>query len=99
MKITIKGSPKEVSELLETMRSGAKKADLPSLLTDLVKDEKVNKLAKNLQPALEKMNELAKQRKENAPQEEAAEQDIPFIHFKPRFEEWIRIVREANEGE
>ena len=93
MKIIIEGSQKELAEYL-IKYSGSK--DLPPLLTDLVKDEKINELAKNIQPALEKMNELAKQRKENAPQVEAAEQDIPFIRFKPRFEEWIRIVRETN---
>lgn len=91
MKITINGSPKELAELLNLLggtENEAEKAEFPPLLTELAEDEKINELAEAIRNA----------DKENAPQAETAEQDIPFIHFKPRFEEWIRIVRETNEG-
>lgn len=91
MKITIKGSLKELAELAKVLcdaENKEKNADFPPLLTELAEDEKINELAEAIRNA----------DKENAPQAETAEQDIPFIHFKPRFEEWIRIVREANEG-
>ncbi len=92
MKITINGSAKELTELaiaLSCMESDEKKADFPPLLTELAEDEKINELSEAIRNA----------GKENAPQVKAAGRDIPFIHFKPRFEEWIRIVREANEDE
>lgn len=92
MKITINGSAKELTELaiaLSCMESEAKRADLPPLLAELAEDEKINEPAEAIRNA----------NKENTPQEKTAERDIPFIHFKPKFEEWIRIVREANEDE
>lgn len=60
MKIIIEGSQKELAELLIKF-SGTK--DLPPLLTDLVKDERINDLTEAIQNTY----------KENAPQEEAAE--------------------------
>lgn len=73
MKITINGSPKEVSELLETLRDGVKEAektaDLPPLLTELAEDEKINELAEAVRHA----------GKENAPQAETVEQVKPFL--------------------
>ncbi len=80
MKITINGSLKEVSELFETLRDGAKdaakKADLPPLLTELAEDEKINELAEAIRNA----------DKENAPQVEAAEQDSNQGFFEKQME-------------
>lgn len=90
MKITINGSPEELAELARTlngMENKTKKPYFPPLLTELAEDAKINELAENIQNA----------DKENTPQEETAERGIPFIHFKPRFEKWIKIVKEANE--
>lgn len=103
MKITIKGSVKELSELTKVLvgaENKEKNADLPPLLTELV-EKKAPSFEKLVQQNKATIETLRKNfaDKENAPQAETAEQDIPFIHFKPRFEEWIRIVREANEGE
>lgn len=91
MKITIKGSPKELAELaraLNVTETKEKKADFLSLLTELAEDGKIKELAEAVRNA----------DKEDSPQVEAAEQYIPFIHFKSRFEKWIRMVREANAG-
>lgn len=90
MKITINGSPEELAELARTlngMETKTKKPYFPPLLTELAENGKINELAKAIQNA----------DKENAPQSEATERYIPFIHFKPRFEKWIKIVKEANE--
>ena len=75
MKITIKGSPKEVSELLETMRSGAKKTDLPPLLTDVEDINDTIKRNRETISAFKKGCELANQCEKNAPQAETAEKE------------------------
>ncbi len=78
---------KNLSENLATLQAIADKITLlPKCDED---DEQINELAEAIRNT----------GKENAPQAETAEQDIPFIHFKPRFEEWIKIVKEANLGE
>lgn len=85
MKITINGSPKELAELARALNgteTEAKKADFPPLLTKLAEDEKISELAEDIQPALDKMNEMARQRKENAPQAGTAEQNME-IRFLP----------------
>lgn len=73
MKITIEGSPKEVAELLNALPNGAgvkvKKPYFPPLLTKLTEDEKINELAEAIRNTDE----------ENAPQVEAAEQEVPFL--------------------
>lgn len=72
MKITIKCSPKELVEFAKVLggtENAEKKHELPSLLTELAKDEKINKLAEAIRNA----------DKENAPQAEAAEQEVPFL--------------------
>lgn len=65
MKITIKGSPKELVELTKVLNS-TEKAVFPPLLTELAEDEKLNSLAEAIRNA----------NKENAPQTETAEQKI-----------------------
>lgn len=92
MKITIKGSPKELAELAKALGGAGnevKKTDLPPLLTELVKnrapkERTFSDFKPHFQAALDKfcgddkINELAEAvrnaGKENAPQEEAAEQ-------------------------
>lgn len=73
MKITIEGSPKEVAELLNALPNGtennAKKPYFPPLLTELTENEKINELVEAIRNADE----------ENAPQVEAAEQEVPFL--------------------
>lgn len=77
MKITIKGSPREVAELMGALLNGAeteaKKPYFPPLLTDLSNAEKTINSTREIIASLNKMNEVAKQRKENAPQAETAE--------------------------
>lgn len=76
MKITIKGSSKELAELAKALGGAGnkvKKTDFPPLLTDMANAESTIKHTREIISSLNKMNEVAKQRKENAPQEEAAE--------------------------
>lgn len=89
MKITIKGSPKELAELAKVLVSTENKeknADLPPLLTELAKNDKINEFAKAMRPALEKINESTKRRKENAPQMDATEQKKNQEVFKKQME-------------
>lgn len=93
MKITIKGSPEELAELMKALQDGAgnedklKKPYSAPILEELGEGEKLTELAEVIQTAS----------KENAPQVEAAEQKRTFAHFKPRFEMWAQLIREANE--
>lgn len=88
MKITIKGSPMELAELLTVLNGGEvaaeKKAGFPPLLTELAEDEKINELAKAIRSTDE----------ENAPQVEAAEQEyvdpIAFERVVCQFADCIR---------
>ena len=111
MKITINGSPKELAELMSVLfdtEPEAKKAKLGNdenvnLFFGHAHGQTGDEIAETIRrnrdtiSVIKKMNEVAKQRKENAPQVETTERYIPFIHFKPRFEERIKIVKEANE--
>ncbi|MBD5130568.1 MAG: hypothetical protein HDT43_11715 [Ruminococcaceae bacterium] len=80
MKITFEGSTKELAELISALPNGveikAKKPYFPPLLTDIAGAEKTINTTREIIASLNKMNEAAKQRKENAPQVEAAEQKI-----------------------
>ena len=96
MKITINGSAKELTELaiaLSYMENEEKKPYFPPLLTKLAEDEKINELAENIQPALDKMNKRAKQDKENAPQAETAEQK----KNQEILEKQMKLLSEASE--
>ncbi len=80
MKITIKGSPKELAELAKALNGGEiaaeKRADIPPLLTELSNVEETVKNNREVIAALREMHKVAKQDKENAPQAETAEQKI-----------------------
>ncbi len=103
MRITIKGSPRELAELAKALNgdeiAAEKRAEIPPLLTELSDVEETIKRNREVIAALREMNKVVNQGKENAPQAGAAEQDIPLVHFKPKFEEWIKIAKEANSDE
>lgn len=100
MKITVEGSPKELA-ILATVLGNAeneeKKAGLPPLLTELA-DTAVPDTNKEIADMLSAMNAKAAQnaRENAAPQVEAAEKEVTFGHFKPRFEELLKRTNEAN---
>lgn len=96
MKITINGSPKELAELLDVlggMENAEENHELPPLLTELADDEKRNKMANDIQHALVKTTQTAKQSKETALQAEATEQK----KNKEIFEKQMKLLSEASE--
>lgn len=100
MKFIIEGSQSELTELIKRlggMETEAKKADFPPLLTELAEDEKINEFTDKMSCALNKMNEGAKQRKENAPQVEAAEQNIAIQHLHDTVDDIKETVQSISD--
>jgi len=72
MKFIIEGSQSELTELIKRLggiETEKKKDYIPPLLTELAEDEKINEPTEAVRNA----------DKENAPQVEVAEQEIPFL--------------------
>ncbi len=96
MKITINGSPKELAKLARALNgteTRTKKQYFPPLLTELSDVEKTVNTTREIIASLNKMNETAKQRKENAPKVEAAEQKKK----QEIFEKQMKLLSEASE--
>ncbi|GEM_PF-4109938 len=94
MKITIKGSPKELAELTKVL-NGTEKAVFPPLLTELA-DKPLRGRNPGNRGYKETIAKSPSANEESAPQAETAEQYIPFSHFISKFEELIKRTKEAN---
>ncbi|MDE7362961.1 MAG: hypothetical protein K2N38_13620 [Oscillospiraceae bacterium] len=99
MKITIKCSPKEAAELMNALLNGAeteaKKPYFPPLLTELPDAEKTINTTHEIIASLNKMNEAAKQRKENAPQAEVAERQENQVLSREEAKEIVKCMDTA----
>ena len=99
MKITFKVSSKELAELINALPNGAeneaKKPCFPPLLTELPNAENTINTTREIIAFLNKMNEAAKQRKENAPQVEAVERQENQVLSREEAKEIVKCMDTA----
>ncbi len=99
MTITIDGNSKEVAEFMGTLLNGteskAKKPYFPPLIKELTEDEKIKESSDEISHVLDKMNEVAKQRKENTPRTEAAERQENKVLSREEAKETIKGIDAA----